>query len=233
MFSLPDAAHAPLRNNLAFRSYDLYRETGKEKYLLAAFRYTLPMIGRVATRLRLDDELDWDDTVQQIAIQLYAFLAKKHWQVTHPGGYYSVVSSFAMHKGLTVRNKLHEKPIPPEVWLPYGLPRGRVPHPQDTLVEMYEEEIVKYVRLRVPDMIRCSEAEREAIPFCLDQIFRGVELSWSHLNGSVRQERKQLLLDRIAICCRRAMYELEDEAPVQVRAAVRRTWEHQPQPFQS
>jgi len=225
-FSIVDAAREPLQNNLAYRLYDLWRSKGRKKYLLGAFHYTLPIVGQTLTKMQLHGQ-DWEDALAYVSVKLYEYQKEAHWQVEHPGGYYYVIVNFSRSKTSEVLKRLWPKELPPEEWMPYGYPHGSLEHPESVLAAIYVEEIHDYVRKRVPELVRCRRRERDAIPFAMDQLLRGVQLRTTHLNGSVKTHRRKLLMDRIAVACRRAMYELEDDSgrhEPAVRSAIKRTW---------
>lgn len=223
-FDLIKAAKEKPRPNLAFRFYELYVETGKEKYLLGAFRYALPVISVVLQKFSLVGQ-DWEDALSMSAVELYyGYLKRKYWtKITRPGNYYLALSQVAgslIHDSL---RSLMEKPVPDRFVLMPGVTHGSSEHPASVLAEIYKQEVQEYVRRRVPEIVRCRRKEREAIPVVMDHLFRGVPLRLKdhgggktsvgvRLNGSVEQHRLRLLIDRISLCCRRAMYELEEES---------------------
>lgn len=232
-FDLVKAAKDAPRWPLAFRLYQLYVRTGKKKYLLGAFRYTLPIASISLQKLHLPPQ-DWEDALSMVASELFVLLRRKYWKrIKRPANYYLAVSQVVDCLKEDAFREIRGKPIPAHFSLLPGVTHGSAGHPASVLADIYREEVIAYVRKRVPGLVRCRRRERRSISFAMDQILRGVPLRTTHLNGSVKPHRRQLLIDRISICCRRAMYELEEEdtrfdglsVKGVLKGTLRRTWQ--------
>lgn len=243
-FDLIEAAKDTPRWPLAFRLYQLWIRTGKRKYLLGAFRYTIPIASICLQKLHLQQQ-DWEDALSMIASELFTLLKRKYWKrIYRPANYYLAVMQVVSCLKENAFREIKGKPFPAHFSLSPGVTHGSAGHPASVLADIYLEEVVEYVKRRAPEMVRCRRREREVVPVVMDHILRGVPLRMKdhgdgrvsvgvRLNGSVKPQRVRLLIDRISICCRRAMYELEEEdtrydglsVKGVLQGTLRRTWQ--------
>jgi len=250
-FDLVKAAKEPSRHHLAFRLYEHYRKTGKQRYLLGAFRYSLPIVAICfGEKLKLERQ-DWEDVLSICATELYyGWLMKAHWtRLSGPEAYFQAVYRVAYSRAVNALKKtIYQRPlpkIPPSEWMLYGV-NGVPEHPSECLARIYKGEVLVYIRKRVPELVRCRRKERKVISVLLDRILDGTLKVLHHgngaistsfrFNGSVEQSRRKLLIDRISLCCRRAMYELEDDGKRfdglsvkgVLKGMLRKTWQPSP-----